>query len=174
MVYNNWLLVWFNASQKNSVNSSNSSCIICTYVYHIAGKFRWVKFSLAGLESLFCDLIFVVCPKHVITVADCQRLLFECPDSRGLIFHVGALRNENKTQRKFPGKTLLLRVLRITICTCTLKTEKPILYDGIKLFKGTDKLTRLIYLKILTIKENKSTTKYLFLGKTESSFACRR
>ncbi len=27
----------------------------------IAGRFRWVKFSLSGLESIFRGLIFVVC-----------------------------------------------------------------------------------------------------------------
>ncbi len=48
------------------------------------------------------SLIFVIlCPEHVITVAYYPRLLFKCPDFRGLIFHFSALRNENKTQRKF-------------------------------------------------------------------------
>ncbi len=56
--------------------------------------------SIIIIKAYFRGLIFVVCPEHVIIVAYCLQLLFQCSDFHGLIFHFGALRNENKTQRK--------------------------------------------------------------------------
>ncbi len=76
--------------------------LVDSSLYRRAGNFHcWVKFSLSGLKRY---VIFVVCPEHVIIVAYCPWLLFECADIRGFIFFL-AFRNENnenKTQRKFP------------------------------------------------------------------------
>ncbi len=48
-------------------------------------------------KYIYRGLIFVLWPGHIIAVAYCPRLLLQCPE---LVFW--ALRNENKTQWKFP------------------------------------------------------------------------
>ncbi len=54
-----------------------------------------LNFRYQALEAYFRGLIFAVGLEHVIIVA---YYLDFC----GLNFHLGALRNENKTQRNFP------------------------------------------------------------------------
>ncbi len=75
-----------------------------TIVYHTnIASFRWVKFSLSGLERVFSlsGLESVVCPEHVIIVT-------YCVDFCGVIFCFG-LRNETKTQQNFPAIYCIIR-----------------------------------------------------------------
>ncbi len=61
-------------------------------IYRLAEKFLS---CCQTLKAYFCGLIFVVCSEDLIRVAYCPRLLFKCPDFRGLIFCFRALRDEN-------------------------------------------------------------------------------
>ncbi len=70
------------------------------FVYRTySGKF---SLALSGSEKVFSWSYFR-CMSWARHLAYYLRLLFECLAFRTLIFHFGALHNENKTQRKFPG-----------------------------------------------------------------------
>ncbi len=81
----------FNSHHNSYQGHDHTYFFASTIKYHIAGNLRWVK--VIGPWSVFSGLIFVVCPEHVIIVA--YYLDFR--------WCFRALRNENKTQWKFPA-----------------------------------------------------------------------
>ncbi len=67
-------------------------------LYRIAGNFVGLSFRYQALKAYFLGLIFVMRPEHIFIII----IVAYYEDFRGLIFCFEALRNENKTQQKFP------------------------------------------------------------------------
>ncbi len=81
--------------------------------YDPAQTTPWIMYS--GTFSLYQDLrIFVVCSEYVIIVAYCL----------GLIFRLGALRNENKTPTKISCYTLVSLLMLCFVCVWTIFVKK--------------------------------------------------